>query len=543
MSARRKSQGINMPFISSISRWASSLSVTTRLVGGFGLLLIMTLLIGGAGIGGLYRVNNNVNDIVGFTNAKLAAAQVMVRAVNEQQLNLFKLVVATEAKSAEAAHEAIKYQTGQYSDNKAGLMDIMTLAKPTDLETGIVEKIQKDEADTSQLISKNEALFKEEKTEEALKMLNEQVSPAIGKWVQDLDELVSIEQHLNDASAASAMKDYTVLKYFSLSCLGVALAMGALLTFAISRSVTRELGGEPRDVTHVVNEVAAGNLAQNIHVRDGDSHSIMAAMKGTMLNLADIVRSINRATDTINTAASEIASGNMDLSERTEKQASSLQVTAAAMEQLTATVTQNAENARQADRMAAGASEVAQRGGLVVGNVVTTMTSINDSSKRIADIIGVIDGIAFQTNILALNAAVEAARAGEQGRGFAVVASEVRSLAQRSAEAAKEIKTLIATSVSKVTEGTKLVDEAGQTMSEIVTAVTRVSKVIAEITTASDEQSDGIAQVNDAIVQMDQATQQNAALVEQAAAAAESLKDQAQSLAQTVSVFRLDRNF
>ena len=260
-------------------------------------------------------------------------------------------------------------------------------------------------------------------------------------------------------------------------------------------------------------------------------------MKDSLLQTVTQVRS---ATDSINTASSEIASGNQDLSARTEQAASNLEETAASMEELTSTVRNSADAARQANQLAATASEIAVRGGQVVGEVVTTMEAINHSSKKISDIIGVIDGIAFQTNILALNAAVEAARAGEQGRGFAVVAGEVRNLAQRSAEAAKEIKGLIGTSVDKVEAGSRLVADAGQTMSEIVGSVQRVSDIIGEITAAAGEQSDGIGQVNVAVNQLDQMTQQNAALVEESAAAAESLKDQANRLAQVIQIFKLD---
>jgi len=258
-------------------------------------------------------------------------------------------------------------------------------------------------------------------------------------------------------------------------------------------------------------------------------------------NLVDLVGKVRMGTDQITTASSEIASGNLDLSQRTEEQVSSLEETASSMEELTSTVRQNADNARQANQLAAGASEVAVKGGAVVGQVVQTMSSINASSKKIVDIISVIDGIAFQTNILALNAAVEAARAGEQGRGFAVVATEVRTLAQRSAAAAKEIKELISDSVSKVEDGTRLVDEAGATMDEIVSAVKCVTDIMSEISAASQEQSSGIEQVNQAVSQMDEVTQQNAALVEEAAAA-ESMQDQAQALTQAVTIFKLSSN-
>jgi len=294
------------------------------------------------------------------------------------------------------------------------------------------------------------------------------------------------------------------------------------------------------DVVRVLGALAQGDLTERItNDYRGTFGELKAYSNRTVEQLARIVREIKDATGSISTAAKEIAQGNADLSNRTEQQAASLEETAASMEELTSTVRQNAENARQANQLAVGASDVAVRGGGVVDEVVQTMTGISESSRKIVDIIAVIDGIAFQTNILALNAAVEAARAGEQGRGFAVVATEVRNLAQRSAEAAKEIKALIEDSVNRVEVGTKLVDEAGTTMSEIVASVKRVTDIMAEITVASQEQSSGIEQVNQAVTSMDEVTQQNAALVEQATAAAESLEEQSHSLVQTVEVFKL----
>jgi methyl-accepting chemotaxis protein len=315
------------------------------------------------------------------------------------------------------------------------------------------------------------------------------------------------------------------------------LVAGGACAFFISRSIVRPIGR----AVQVAETVAAGDLSARIEVASRDeTGQLMQALKNMNASLAKVVGEVRHGTETIATASGQIASGNQDLSSRTEEQASSLQQTAASMEELTSTVKQNADNARQANQLAVSASEVAVRGGSVVGQVVDTMGSINASSRKIVDIIGVIDGIAFQTNILALNAAVEAARAGEQGRGFAVVASEVRNLAQRSAAAAKEIKTLIGDSVDKVEEGSKQVAEAGRTMEEIVDSVKRVTDIMGEITAASQEQTSGIEQINQAITQMDQVTQQNAALVEEAAAAAASLQEQAGSLSQTVGVFRLD---
>ncbi len=325
---------------------------------------------------------------------------------------------------------------------------------------------------------------------------------------------------------------------FSLGALGLACLL-LVIGVVITRGLLRQLGGEPGYTSGVTRRIAEGDLGAAIEIRADDRSSMLHGIRAMRDELAKIVDEVRSGTDTIATASSQIAAGNADLSARTEQQASALEETAASMEQLTSTVKQNAENAMQANQLAASACAVAAQGGAVVARVVETMASIDGSSRKIVDIIGVIDGIAFQTNILALNAAVEAARAGEQGRGFAVVASEVRNLAQRSAAAAHEIKALIGASVETVATGNKLVAEAGGTMDEVVASVRRVSAIMGEISVASHEQSTGIAQVNQAITQMDAVTQQNAALVEQAAAAAESMQQQAARLSQVVGVFRL----
>jgi methyl-accepting chemotaxis protein len=315
-----------------------------------------------------------------------------------------------------------------------------------------------------------------------------------------------------------------------------AVLAGIVITVLIARSITRPLS----KAVSIAQAVASGDLSVEASATGGDEiGQLQLALYDMTDRLARIVGACRTGTDCIATASGQIAAGNLDLSSRTEQQASALEETASSMEELTSTVRQNADNARQANQMALSASEVAIRGGAVVAQVVDTMGAINESAKKMSEIIGVIDGIAFQTNILALNAAVEAARAGEQGRGFAVVAAEVRNLAQRSAAAAKEIKGLIESSSQKVASGSQLVEHAGATMSEVVASVRRVSDIIAEITSASQEQSAGIEQVNQAIAQMDQVTQQNAALVEEAAAAAGAMQEQAGDLARSVSVFRL----
>jgi methyl-accepting chemotaxis protein len=339
---------------------------------------------------------------------------------------------------------------------------------------------------------------------------------------------------------AAALARYETIRAVSLGAIALGLLLAGALGFMLVRSISRQLGAEPGEAAALAQSVAAGDLTVQIDLKRGDTSSLMAHLKAMQLSLAKVVGNVRQNAESVASASSQIAQGNSDLSSRTEEQASALEQTASSMEQLGSTVRQNADNARHASQLALSASSVAAQGGEVVTQVVETMKGIDGSSKQIADIISVIDGIAFQTNILALNAAVEAARAGEQGRGFAVVAGEVRSLAQRSAEAAKEIKTLITDSVERVERGTSLVEQAGTTMAEIVASIKRVTDIVGEISAASSEQSAGVSQVGDAVSQMDQTTQQNAALVEQSAAAAESLKRQAQLLVQAVAVFKVD---
>ena len=356
-----------------------------------------------------------------------------------------------------------------------------------------------------------------------------------------INELVMLQIELAKRKYETSQAAYQTIRDIMLvgSLIGVVLI--AVFGLWVGRRIVRSLGAEPDQVRDVADAIARGNLSIEIACAPGDTVSVMASMAAMRNSLADTVGTVRQNAHSVATASAQIAQGNQDLSQRTEEQASALQETAASMEQLSATVRQNADNANQANQLAQTAASVAARGGEVVGQVVTTMKGINDSSRKIADIVSVIDAIAFQTNILALNAAVEAARAGEQGRGFAVVASEVRSLAGRSAEAAREIKGLIAASVERVEQGSALVDQAGVTMNEVVGSIRRVTDIMGEISAASNEQSSGVAQVGQAVTQMDRTTQENAALVEQCTAAAESLKGQAQQLVQAVAVFKLSQ--
>ncbi|ABM35032.1 methyl-accepting chemotaxis protein [Paracidovorax citrulli] len=359
-------------------------------------------------------------------------------------------------------------------------------------------------------------------------------------YFKAVEDMISYQRKVTTDMAESSSSGATAAGNTMIVLAVLSAAIGALVAWSITRRVKGQLGGEPAYAAQIAQEVARGNLAVHVDLRPGDSSSVLAAMGAMRANLAKVVSEVRHSSESIATGASEIATGNADLSQRTEEQASNLQQTAASMEEMASTVKQNADTVRTASQLASSASATAARGGDVVGNVVRTMEDITASSRKIGDIIGVIDSIAFQTNILALNAAVEAARAGEQGRGFAVVAGEVRTLAQRSAQAAKEIKALIGESVSKVETGSQLVGEAGTTMGEIVEQARRVADLIAEIGAATHEQEQGISQVSDAVNQLDQVTQQNAALVEESAAAADSLNSQAARLVQLVSVFQVD---
>ncbi|MBP0599297.1 MCP four helix bundle domain-containing protein [Herbaspirillum sp. LeCh32-8] len=403
------------------------------------------------------------------------------------------------------------------------------------LLTKITGTLRKQYLSTRDVIYKEKA--KDNPDQELIKnALEKDYLPAAKAYQEGVEQLMNLQRKTLDELALTneriANQSAVMLSVLEALVLVFGIACAWFLTVGITRPLNTAV--------KVSRQVAQGDLSAEISVQGKDeTGQLLQALQDMNTSLRNIVSNVRVGTETINTASSEIANGNLDLSGRTEQQAGALEETASAMEQLTSTVKQNADNARQANQLAASASQVAEQGGAVVGQVVQTMASINDSSRKIVDIISVIDGIAFQTNILALNAAVEAARAGEQGRGFAVVASEVRSLAQRSAAAAKEIKSLIDDSVEKVGAGSQLVAQAGQTMDEVVSSVRRVTDVMAEITAASQEQSTGIEEVNRAITQMDENTQQNAALVEQAAAAAQSLQEQAGKLTQLVSVFNL----
>jgi methyl-accepting chemotaxis protein len=515
-----------------------NLSISKRLSGGFGILLLLMLAVGALGLNGMNTLYNKMNEIVLFNNSKMEAAGAMYDALAQHEIGFLNLLLATTDEDKEAAKGQIEWQLGQYEDAKNSVAELFTLAKVKPSETEIFSKIEGDAAAVTPLFAKAIDLSDNYRIADALKVLREEIKPLMRNWTADVTELGVVERRLNDSAIADAEKVHDWARNLTVGIAALALLLGISIAFFITRGILRPL----KKAVEAADAVANGDLTQDIEVTSKDeTGKLLQGLKDMNEKLAGIVSGVRSTTEAINTAAQEVAAGNSDLSQRTEEQASSLEETASSMEELTSTVRQNTENAKQANQLAANASDVAVKGGQVVGEVVQTMASISASSKKIVDIISVIEGIAFQTNILALNAAVEAARAGEQGRGFAVVASEVRNLAQRSAAAAKEIKDLIGDSVGKVDAGSKQVDQAGATMEEIVNAVKRVTDIMSEIAAASNEQSAGIEQVNKAITQMDEVTQQNAALVEEASASAESMRQQANGLYAAVSVFKLTK--
>jgi methyl-accepting chemotaxis protein len=510
----------------------NDLKIGQRLAFGFGAVLALSIVIVAVGWTSLNRTVTELQKAQEYERR----ASVMSSWLAKTELNISRAVAVAKAGGSsgiEAYFAPLTKSTSeQISQLQKELDQSITSEKGKALlaEIGVRRKAYIDiRTQTTEMVKQGNAAGAEA-------MVKDRMLPAADSYIAAMKQLSEFQQELAAQRLADVREALETSKFTMFAILALCLLVGAGMAWSITRSVTRPLSIAVASAARM----AESDLSQTIDSRRRDELGDMLRMLGRMqANLRGVVAKMQSATDSINTASTEIASGNHDLSNRTEQTASNLQQTAASMEEITATVNQSAESARQANQMASSAADVAQRGGLVVGNVVATMSDISASSKKIADIIGVIDSIAFQTNILALNAAVEAARAGEQGRGFAVVASEVRSLAGRSAEAAREIKGLIGASVEKVDAGSRLVADAGQTMTEIVSSVQRVTDIIGEITAASSEQSDGIGQVNQAVSQLDQMTQQNAALVEQSAAAAESLREQAASLASVVGTFRL----
>ncbi|WP_339938620.1 methyl-accepting chemotaxis protein [Undibacterium luofuense] len=510
----------------------SHFSVGKRLSIGFALILTLSAL---AALVGLIQLNN----VASATNQLMQQPLTTERLVSDWYRYIHSGIKRTAAIAKSADPSLAKFfEADQAESSKASaeLLKQITELLESEQEKALLKEINtlRDEY----LASRNKIveLKKADQADEANQLLEQKFMPVSTAYLKKIEELVKLQRAQIDETAKKIQTDYESSRILLIVLILVSGILAVISAVLLTRSIVRPL----QEASLMAAELAQGDLTHTIQTnRQDEIGDLIRSINGIGQGLSRVIGDVRTGTHAIHTAADEIASGNADLSARTESQASSLQETASSMEELTSTVRQNADNARQANQLVVSASEVAQRGGDVVFQVIETMGSIRESSGKIVDIISVIDGIAFQTNILALNAAVEAARAGEQGRGFAVVASEVRSLAQRSAAAAKEIKTLIDDSTGKVEHGARLVDDAGNTMQDIVASVRRVADIMSEITCASQEQSAGIEQVNLAVTQMDEMTQQNAALVEEAAAAAESMRDQAEKLTQLVGQFRI----
>ena len=510
----------------------NNLKIGQRLALGFGVVVALMLAVVAMGVNALADMEDSIENIVSDNNVKIEALSDLRNAEQKLAIAVRDLTMVTDEKSMEAADARMALASSEYARSMAILRERVRSEKGQRMLADIAagEAAAMPQFQVARQYGKNNEL------EAGVKHLMEVVAPAVSKWMAAIDTLIEHQTRENGKEQEEAQASYVQARGALLG-LGLVAALAAVgIAWTTTRSITRPMN----EAVAIAETVASGDLTSTITVGSRDETGQLLQALSTMNDkLQAIVARVRASTDTIATASGEIAAGNLDLSSRTEQQASALEETASSMEELTTTVKQNAENARQANALAAGASGIALQGGEVVSRVVDTMSSIDASAKKIVDIIGVIDGIAFQTNILALNAAVEAARAGEQGRGFAVVASEVRNLAHRSAAAAKEIKVLISDSVRKVESGTQLVGEAGATMERVVQSVRQVNDIMAEISSASSEQEQGIEQINQAISEMDMVTQQNAALVEEAAAAAQSLQEQSDVLADTVSVFKV----
>ena len=521
--------------MTSITKFANNSRVGTRLGGAFGSVLLVMALLSLLALHELRTLQADFDQVVNDNNVRMEHTHAMLTALDQVRINLRNVVLIADEAGMNENQARLQQAESTYRQASEALR-----AMPADAqEQAVRERIEAAASSARPLNAQVLELGLSNRNLQALSMLLEQAAPATDAWTAALEQLLQLQRQRNalahDASQRASQQALVWVVGGNLLGLALTLACGTL----VARSITTQLGGEPAAASALARAIARGDLSVKVELRPGDDSSMMAHFQRMIDSLSRVVSQVRHNAESVADASAEIAGGNRDLSLRTEQQANSLEETAATMEQLGSAARQNAAHVGQASELALRAAAVATRGGQVVEQVVGTMRGIDAASKKISDIINVIDGIAFQTNILALNAAVEAARAGEQGRGFAVVASEVRSLAQRSAAAAKEVATLITTSVARVEQGSALVDQAGATMAEVVTAIQRMTNLVGDVKVASDEQSASVAQVGHAVGQMDRVTQQNAVLVEQSARTALHLQDQSRQMVDAVSIFKL----
>jgi methyl-accepting chemotaxis protein-1 (serine sensor receptor) len=519
----------------------STMKVSRKLTLAFGGLGLLLLLVAGLSLKALQDSNESFVGFIEGINARAATATLVRSSVDRRAIAARNLVLVKTPEDLAAEKAAVVKAHADVSESLGQLKTMIAVPGVSEKARSLVANIDRIEQQYGPVALAIVDLALRGAHDEAIAKMNRECRPLLAALVRATDDYSDYTHERAGQMTTAAEAHYADQRNILVAVCVLALVVAVVAGFTITRSLTRALGAEPAALGNTAQRVASGDLSTVTGATSAPAGSVLASLGAMQASLAAIVGQVRNASDSIATGSTQIATGNADLSQRTEEQASALQQTSATMDELSTTVRTNADNAQQASQRAVGASSVAVRGGEAMTKVVDTMKGINDSSRKVADIISVIDAIAFQTNILALNAAVEAARAGEQGRGFAVVAAEVRNLAQRSAQAAKEISALISGSVQQVSQGSALVEEAGKTMDEVVVAIKEVSSVVGEISRACAEQSAGVAQVGQAVSQMDQVTQQNAALVEESAAAAHSLQNQAQQLVEAVSVFRLSQ--